>query len=89
MHVLGRINLMLKLKIAADDNSRQHFPLSQIKCFNCLSSADFFFKVNFFDKFIRNTIGFQTVCIQIRPPTVMPDVGPNCLQRLSAGNTSR
>ena len=31
----------------------------------------------------------QMVWIQIRPGNVVPDLGPNCLQRLSADNKSR
>ena len=54
-----------------------------------LSSADFFFKINFFEKILSgNTI---RVSNSLHPdqarPSVGPDLGPNCLQRLSADNT--
>ena len=46
-----------------------------------LLSADFF-KINIFQKFFQEC---QTVWIQIRPGIM----GPNCLQKLSAGDTSK
>ena len=55
-----------------------------------LSSADFFFKVNFFKKSLRNTI---RVSNSLDPDqaekNVGPDLGSNCLQRLSADDKSR
>ena len=52
-----------------------------------LSTADFFFKINFFKKF------FQRVSNGLDPDQdrshVGPDLGPNCLQGLSADNKSR
>ena len=44
-----------------------------------LPSADFFFKINFFKKSFRNTIKVSNSL----------DLGPNCLQRLSADDTSK
>ena len=53
--------------------------------FAFLSSADFFFKINFLEKSFSNIPSkCHTVWIQIRP-----DLGLNCLQRLSAKNTFR
>ena len=43
-----------------------------------LSSA---MKISFLKNYFRNTIGVSN--------SVDPDLGPNCLQRLSADNTSR
>ena len=43
-----------------------------------------FFKINFFEEFFQEYHQCQTVWIQTRP-----DLGPNCLQRLSADNTRR
>ena len=57
-------------------------------CF--LSSADFFFKINFLKNYFRNPPECQTVLDpdQARQ-NVGPDLGPNCLQRLLADDTSR
>ena len=53
--------------------------------FSCFLSADFFFKLTFSKNSFRNTIrvsnGFDTD--QDRH-SVGPDLGPNCLERLSA-----
>ena len=56
-----------------------------------LPSADFFFKISlfvvvFFLFFSEISEECQAVWIQIMP--VGPDLGPNCLQRLSADDTS-
>ena len=55
-----------------------------------LSFADFFSKSTFSKKKIRNTI---RVSNSLDPGQarhfVGPDLGPNCLQRLSADDTSR
>ena len=56
-----------------------------------LSSDDFFFKINLFEKFFReNNI---KVSNSLDPDQarlfVWHDLGPNCLQRLSAEDTSR
>ena len=52
--------------------------------FFLLSPADFF-KINFFIKFIQKT---SSECHGLDPdkdqPSVGPDLGPKCLQRLSA-----
>ena len=69
-----------------------------------LSSADFF-QNHLFRKILAGIPSFQnhlfrkivagipskcqTVWIQIRRHSVGSDLGPNCLQRLSADNTSR
>ena len=55
-----------------------------------LSSADFFQNQPFRKKFFRNTIKVSTILDpdQVRH-SVGPDLGPNCLQRLSADDTSR
>ena len=54
-----------------------------------LSSADFFQKSTFSKNSVRNTIGVSN---NLDPDqarqNVGPDLGPNCLQRLSAVNTS-
>ena len=57
-----------------------------------LSSADFFFKISFFFVFLFYLFPViseecQAVWIQIMP--VGSDLGLNCLQRLSAGDTSK
>ena len=53
--------------------------------FVLLLSADFFFKINFFKKYFRNII---IVSNSLDPDqarhSVGPDLGSNCLQRLSA-----
>ena len=58
-----------------------------------LSSAVFFFKISFFllvfffeKKNSRISVECEAVLIQIMP--VGPYLGPNCLQRLSADDTS-
>ena len=55
-----------------------------------LLSAYFFFKINFFEKKFRNTI---RVSNSLEPDQarhfVGPDLDPNCLQKLSANDTSR
>ena len=50
----------------------------------------FFFKINFFEKLLQE----YHQCLNILDPDqdqhfVEPDLGPNCLQRLSADDTSR
>ena len=64
-------------------------PLGNFSCF-FLSSADFF-KINFFAKILSAIPSeCQTEWIQIRPDVfVRPDLGPICLQRLSADSTRR
>ena len=55
-----------------------------------LPSADIFFKISllfFFYFFPEISVECQAVQIQIMP--VGPDLGPNCLQRLSADDTSK
>ena len=58
-----------------------------------LLSADFFFKVSFFSCcffvsiFLVISVECQAVSIQIMP--VWSDLGLNCLQRLSADDTSK
>ena len=58
-----------------------------------LSSADFFSKISFFFVVVFSIFfsviseECQTVWIQIMP--VGSDLGLNCLQRLSAGDTSK
>ena len=57
-----------------------------------LPSADIFFKISlfvvvFFIFFPEISEECQAVWIQIMP--VGPDLGPNCLQRLSADDTSK
>ena len=55
-----------------------------------LSCAEFFLKINFIEKQIRNAIRASTSLSpdQDRPP-VGPDLGPNYLQRLSSDDKSR
>ena len=54
-----------------------------------LTSADFF-KINFFEKFFQNTIRVSSSLDQVQAQRyVGPDLGPNCLQRLSEDDTSR
>ena len=54
-----------------------------------LLSVDFLFKLTFSKKPFRNTI---SVSNSLGPdqaePFVVPDLGPNCLQRLSADDKS-
>ena len=53
-------------------------------------SLIFFFKIFFFFKFFQENHQCQTVWTQIRPDMfVGPDLGPNCLQRLSTDNTGQ
>ena len=51
----------------------------------------FFFKLFFFSKHLSGIPSeCQTVSIQIRPDIFFgPDLGPNCLQRLSADDKNR
>ena len=54
-----------------------------------LSPADFF-QNQLFEEKNQEYLQCQTVWILIRPDIyVEPDLGPNCLQRLSADDTSR
>ena len=54
-----------------------------------LSSADFF-KINFFQKILSGTLSeCQTVDPDQDQNSVGPDLGPNCLQKLSADDLSR
>ena len=49
-----------------------------------LSSADFFFKFNSFKRSFRNSIGMSNGLDPDQDRHVVgPDLGPNCLQRLS------
>ena len=60
--------------------------LSKLDSFLCvLSSADFFQNHLFQKKYFRNTIRVSNSLIQ----PVEPDLGPNCLQMLSADDTSK
>ena len=58
-------------------------------CMLLLLSADFFFNINFSKNSVRNTI---IVSNGLEPDqdrqNVGPDLGPNCLQRLSADDKS-
>ena len=58
--------------------------------FNVRCRLLIFFKVNFFEKFFRE---YQQDVNSLDPDQaqhfVGPDLGPNCLQRLSADDTSR
>ena len=69
-----------------------HLTLCLLGNFACfLSSAHFFFKINLFFKKIRNYI--IKVSKRLDPDQarrhVGPDLGPSCLQRLSADDASR
>ena len=48
--------------------------------------ADIFFKINFLKNYFRNTIRVSNSLDLI---FIGPDLGPNCLQKLSADDTSR
>ena len=51
-------------------------PVFMVYSYYFLSSADFFSKISFWNTIrVSNSVG--------------PDLGPNCLQRLSADNTRR
>ena len=55
-----------------------------------LSSVDFFLKLTFSKKYFRNTIRVSnSMDPDQAQPFVGPDLGPNCLQRLSADDKSR
>ena len=55
-----------------------------------LLSAEFFFKINFFDKFFQEYHQSVKQYGSSSDPTFCgPDFGPNCLQSLSADDTSR
>ena len=47
-----------------------------------------FFKDNFFKNILSGKLSVSKVWIQIRTDIVGPDLGPNCLQRLSADDKS-
>ena len=73
-----------KLRIEVDDGSDRNLHLLPHYFFACwvifmllLSSADFFKKI--FQEHSQSVKGFGP-----RSDTVAPDLGPNCLQRLSA-----
>ena len=51
-----------------------------------LSSADFFFKIDFVNKYLRHTINMSNI---LNPDFVGPDLSLNCLQRLSVDDTRR
>ena len=55
-----------------------------------LSSADYFFKINFFK---TSSINSVIVSNSLDPDqaghVVVPDLAPNCLRRQSAGNLNR
>ena len=54
-----------------------------------LSTASFFSKLTFSKKYLRNTTvsECQTVWVQIRTDKIVgPDLGPHCLQMLSASD---
>ena len=54
-----------------------------------LSSADFFFKINFFKKKIQEHYqSDKQFGSRSGPTSVGPDLDPNCLQRLSAEDES-
>ena len=64
--------------------------LGNFSCLNyCLLTI---FKINAFKKQVRNTISMIRVSNSLDPDQdrrfVSPDLGPNCLQRLSADNKS-
>ena len=54
-----------------------------------LSSADFFSKSTFSNILSEIPPEYYTVWIQTGKTFVWPDLGPNCLQRLSVGDISR
>ena len=55
-----------------------------------LSSADFFSKSTFTKNSFRNTIRLSNRLDQDQARHLVgPDLGPNCLQRISADDTSR
>ena len=58
--------------------------LGNYACFFCRLLI--FFKINFFKTSFRNTIKVSNSLIQKK---IVPDLGPNCLQKLSADDTSR
>ena len=54
-----------------------------------LSSADFFFKINFFEKFFQEYHqSVKQFGSRSGPTIVGPDLGLNCLQKFSADDTS-
>ena len=53
-----------------------------------LSSADFFFKIDFSNNSFRNTI-WASNSLDLDLHSVRPDLGPNCLPRLSANDNIR
>ena len=63
---------------------RKGLTLCRLHNFACLF-ADFFFKINF--QGIPSKC--QTVWIQIRLDVFRPDLGPNCLGKVAADDTSR
>ena len=64
-----------------------HCTLGNFSCFFFLSSADFFFKINFLKK--KNLSEIPSVCQTNWNLIVGPDLGPNCLPMLSADDTGR
>ena len=86
--------LRLRSACASVESERSHCckhnfcTLGNFACF--LSSLDFFLKINFFKKSFRNTIRVSNSLDPDQDQNfVGPDLGPNCLQRLSADDKSR
>ena len=59
--------------------------------FFCIASAEFFFSQNYLIRKILPEIPFVSSSLDPNqaPPNVGTELGPSCLQRLSADNTSR
>ena len=53
-----------------------------------LSSADFFFKINFFKKLFPEYYQSNGLDQDLEQCSVGPDLGPNCLQTLSVDDKS-
>ena len=83
LHISVKCKLYLKFKYNAIEPER-YFSI------NFLLSADFFLKITFFNKFFQETLlECQSVWIKIRIDILLgPDLGPYCLQRLSADDKS-
>ena len=57
--------------------------------FHILSSADFFSKSFFFRKILSGIPSVSSLNPDQAQHFVVPDLGPNCLERLSANNTRK
>ena len=63
--------------------------LGNFACFLSSVVVFCFFKINFFEKFFLEFLQNVSLNPELARQNVGPDLGPNCLQKLSADDTSR